>query len=124
VGAGTRVRPSGSRYEPELKPAYRHLVNKAMARELSKGRCIDLADCTRTALDDYLLPAGVFRKGMDYCDSREGVWIHSIARIKRPLGSKLLGGENVTLLPGAFLASRTTRFHGMNIPALECVWLR
>jgi hypothetical protein len=100
------------------------LKNRAMARQLASGACVDLKDCLRTATGDYVVTAASFRSDSDYCDSSRELWIWSIARVKRPLPSKMVDGSAMTIEPDTYLASPTTRFHGIETGTLECVWLR
>lgn len=100
------------------------LNNRAMARKLTSGACIDLKDCPRTATGDYVVTAALFREDRDYCDSSRELWIWSIALVKRPLPSKMADGSALTIEPNAYLASPTARFHDIETGALECVWLR
>jgi len=100
------------------------LKNRAMARKLASGACFDLKDCPRTATGDYVVTAASFRRDSDYCDSSRELWIWSIARVKRPLPSKMVDGSALTIEPDTYLASPTARFHHIETAALECVWLR
>lgn len=42
--------------------------NKAMARKVSRGEAVDLAEFARTPEGDYIL--AVFEDNVDYCDTR------------------------------------------------------
>ena len=105
-------------------PSAPPLKNRAMARKLASGACIDLKDCPRTAIGDYVVIAASFRENHDYCDSSRETWIRSIALVQRPLPSKMADGSALTIEPNTYLASPTTRFHGIKTRTLECVWLR
>lgn len=100
------------------------LKNRAMARKLARGDCIDLKDCPRTVTGDYVVASATFRVDHDYCDSSREVWIWSIALVKRPLPSKMADGSARIIAPDTYLASPTARFHDIDTAAIECVWLR
>lgn len=49
-------------------PLCRRMRNKAMARKVSRGEAVDLAEFARTPEGDYIL--AVFEDNVDYCDTR------------------------------------------------------
>jgi hypothetical protein len=99
------------------------LRNQAMARKIAKRECVDISDCARTAGGDYVLKT--FVDGIDYCDASREAWIWSIGKLLRPLPSVMADGSRITLQPGTFLASTTSRMYTAGVSeAIECVFLR
>lgn len=80
-------------------------MNLTMQQAVASGTAIDLSQCVRNTDGDYLMPPGMFREGVDYCDSVTEEWIYSI-------------GERA----GLVLASTNSKFYGH--PDWECRWLR
>ena len=83
------------------------MMNLAMKRKLESGEAKDVSKCSLTPEGDYLLPAGFFEDGKDYCDARKEVWIWSIGRHRTT---------------GEVCASTTAKFY--LAPFWECLWLR
>jgi hypothetical protein len=78
--------------------------NKAMAKKLATGRCLDISECERIG-DDYILETYV--DNVDYCNAKKEQWIWSIAR---------------NVKTDQIVASHTAKFHDK--PGWECLWLR
>lgn len=79
--------------------------NLRMKEKIENFEAIDIQDSKRTQEGDYILP--VFIEDIDYCDSKEEVWIWSI-------------GKNYET--GQILASTSNKFY--QNPDYECLFLR
>ena len=90
--------------DSKIAPQWDHLKNKAMARKLSNGDCIDLSKCERLG-DDYIITN--FVEGVDYCNAETEQWIWSIGR---------------NLKTCEILASHEAKFY-QNL-YYTCIWLR
>ena len=82
------------------------MTNRAMAEKLAHNDAIDLSKCAREG-DFYVLPAGMFQEGVDYCNAKTEAWIWSIGR---------------RLSDDVILASHTGELY--QNPLFECLWLR
>lgn len=84
-------------------PVYRNL---RMREKLNKGEAVDVS-VYPTYGGAFVLPAGIFKEGLDYCDAKNEKWIWSIGR---------------RLCDGVILASYSDEFYRNN--NFECIWLR
>jgi len=91
--------------EPKLSKKWEKLNNKAMARKLSSGDCVDLSKCEKKEDSTYIVLN--FIEGVDYCDAEKEIWIWSIGQDKKT---------------GEILASHDTRFYQNQ--DYKCLWLR
>jgi hypothetical protein len=90
--------------EQRARELYPNMLNRSMARKLTRGEAIDVSGCRRAG-EFYVL--GGFVDGKDYCDAMKERWIFSIGR---------------HLQTGEILASTTAMFYQHK--SYECLFLR
>ena len=93
-----------------LTEARVNMDNKAMARKLKSGECIDLADCKRAVgayEGDYILPKDMDIEDKDLCNAQTEEWIWSVGRC---------------LCCDTRIASHSGHFYKND--KFECIWLR
>ncbi len=81
------------------------MQNRAMARKLAAGKCVDISAYPKINHDHYRLDS--FARGIDYCDAKRERWVWSIAR--RESDSAIIASLSNDLF---------------NAPGFKCLWLR
>ena len=93
--------------EGNAQKHYPDMMNRAMARKLVAGECVDLSECERHGDGSYIVPDNLWQEGIDYCDAKTERWIWSIGVHKET---------------GERRAATDARFY--EAPAWKCIWLR
>lgn len=108
---GIEPKPADVSEAKQEKPLGRleRMSNKAMARKLAAGECLDLSPLARTDDGDYIVPeswVGII-EDRDLCNANDETWIWSVGRRRAD---------------GVVLASHSSKLY--QNPSYECLWLR